>query len=888
MTRVTPLGGANEIGASCTLVEVGGLGVLVDAGIRPKLRGSAAYPDFDFIRQSGVRLGAVLVTHAHVDHTGGLPVLYREFPGVPVFATPPTIRITKALLEDARSIQENDDFLPPDYTAAELQTLSRAFVPIRFNKPTLVAYSDEVRITATFVRAGHILGAAMIVLDIFERSTGEATQLLFSGDISLFDQPTVKGCDVDAVRQLRPDLCILEGTYGANERGGGVFLEEARFVQSIARVLERGGRVVIPAFAVGRAQNIVTILRRAYLDPRPYREALGDPYFSMPRVPIFVDGMCRTVADVYDAFKLMLHPELLRERRADTHVFFDSDEIVRCVKSSDQRLELTLSDDPWIVVSSSGMVTGGAVVEYIKAIASDEKSACFMTGYLDEESPGAIMLRMQRQPDGSPGSLWLGGELVTLHCEVAQYRLGAHSDASDIETLCDAIEPAAVRFVHGESDNLNAIAERLQRFLVSRNLPCDVGVANRHETLEVRGRVNGRRRKARSWSYPSAGSAWDVRDMLGRRSARFADPRGDALSLTGALQYGWGMNFYPSEVARLQLFAPIYEPVSLTDAAAVKDDLEITTGSHWISRKMSGRERVYRPSRLANDTSFYRSHEYVVRKRIAERQVSDMAQDWERVRAEGIQKGDLVAYLADRRGHIAFGVVLDFVSWGARILSYDGEEIDVAIKDILTRVCPWPTLERIGGARMLRRIQGLLDDYTQEYAIREIAQQNGQIDESRALKRIWSDVSDGALSVQAAAVASMILSTPGVAEGVSLDVLAERLGQGSTGFSSETLDAIERLQELGYVQVRREEREGKVEYRLYWGRARTSHAAERAMDEELGVKLAQVVRDAYHRALEIRRSRTAQKQKGGEVVRRRRPARRLEGGRFIKIDRSVA
>lgn len=887
MANVTPLGGANEIGASCFLVEAGDLGVVVDAGIRPKVRGSAAFPNFDFIRQSGVRLDAILLTHAHSDHTGGLPVLYREHPGIPVFATPPTIRITKTLLEDAHSIQERDDSLTPDYTASELQALSRAFVPVRFNKPILIAHSDEARITATFVRAGHIMGAAMIVLDVYELRTGETTCLLFSGDISLFDQPTIKGCDVEAVRQLRPDLFFLEGTYGANERGGGVLFEEARFVQSVARVIERGGRVVIPAFAVGRAQNIATILRRARLDPRPYREVLGDPYFRMPDAPIYVDGMCRAVADTYDAFKLMLHPDLLRERRADKHVFFDSDEIVQPVKSREQRYQLALSDDPWIVISSSGMVTGGAVVEYIKAIASDEKSACFMTGYLDEESPGAIMMRMQRQADGSPGSLMLDGEKVTLHCEISQYRLGAHSDANDIEALCDAVEPAAVRFVHGDPENLNAISERLQRFLSSKNLQCDVDVAHCNETLEVRGRKRTRAQRGRSWSYPSTSGAWDALGLIGRRNARYADPRGDALSLTGALQYGWEMGFHPSEIARLQLLTPIRDPISLTDDAAVQEELEATAGSHWIGRRMNGRHYVYRPARLRNDTSLHQAHESVVRKRIAERQVSDMALDWERVRSEGVREGDLVAYHAGGRGHVALGVIIGFTSWGARILSSYGEEIEIAIKDVLAQACPWPSIVRDGGAHMLHRMQKLLDDYAQEYAVREISQHDGQVDESRILSRIWGDVSDGKLSVQTAAVASVILSTPGVTtEGVSFDVLAERLGQSVTGFAPETLDVIEQLQELGYVQVVQDESAEEVEYRLYWGRARTSDSAERAMDKALGLKLAQIIRDAYHRALEVRRSRANQGQ--GRATRRRRPARRMEREHILKIDRSVA
>lgn len=440
--KITFLGGADEVGASSILIEIGGRRLLVDAGIRPtpKARWGLAgdqLPDLSQIERGGI--DAVLVTHAHTDHTGALELVTERYPDVPVYATPVTIALTRVLHQDARRIMQmrlEEEGELPLYDEVATAALLDAFRPVHFNQPLPLAPG----LTATFFLAGHIAGAAMIGL-----SSAEG-RILISGDISISPQRTVDGARPPA---FRPDVLILESTYGgrlhANRQA-----EERRLVETISEVTATGGKVLIPAFALGRAQEILLTLGEF--------QRRGE----LASVPVWADGMVRAICQAYSSFPEAL-PLALQEQGAT----FYTDRI-RPVMSAAHRNALTWEPGPAVIVSSSGMLAGGPSLAYARTLAGGAQNAILLTGYQDEESPGR---RLQEMAAKGRGTLRLGRDRIDVQCLLATYSLSAHADTSQLVSFVETLDPAQVFLVHGDEEARQSLAAALHARRRNVNLP---------------------------------------------------------------------------------------------------------------------------------------------------------------------------------------------------------------------------------------------------------------------------------------------------------------------------------------------------------------------------------------------------------------------------------
>jgi uncharacterized protein len=440
--NITFLGGGDEIGASCAIVEIGQNRVLVDCGMR--MSGDDRLPDLAAIRNSSKfnHLDAVILTHAHMDHSGALPVLHQNFPNVPIYCTSATQGLVEVLLRDSvrimqsRSEEENEI---PLYAKGSAESLIENLIPVPFGSPTTLGYS---KLQATWFPAGHILGAASVGIEGVEN--GRMVKVLFSGDISVGEQLTVSG--MLAPKDFRPDVLIIESTYGDRLHSPRE-LEERRLLEMVAGVIERKGKLLIPAFAVGRAQEIILMLLKEFRAKR------------LKKFPVYVDGMVRSVCGVYSNFPA--HQTKFTRNLIEKHgnPFFNVVDEIRQVTSLQER-EKVLSGESCCIIASSGMMTGGASLFYAPHIAADERNGIAITGYQDEESPGRALLNLA---DGASNELNIGGRIIEVKSSVAKYGLSAHADANEIAGLIEQINPRQIVLVHGEGQSRPQLSEMLRR-----------------------------------------------------------------------------------------------------------------------------------------------------------------------------------------------------------------------------------------------------------------------------------------------------------------------------------------------------------------------------------------------------------------------------------------
>ena len=416
------------------LVEAAGRRVLVDAGVRMGAAQRDRLPDLARATELG-GLDAVVVTHAHLDHSGALPLVHGAFPAAPVWMTGPTLGLLRVLLLDAIRVMESKSQQEgeiPLYPLPAVEALLGASHAAAMLEPVSLCGGD---VRATFFPAGHVLGAAAVGLETAEGN------VLVTGDISITDQLTVPGM---ARPRFSADVVVCESTYGgrlhASRRA-----EEERLADRVLDVVRAGGKVLVPAFALGRAQEVLLILRRALAAP------------DAPAAVVHADGMVRAICNVYHQYSDHLTPALRRRAAEGRGLFYTGDGRVRPVRSPAER-EQILAGGPCIIVSSSGMLSGGPSTSYAAALASSADAMIAITGYQDEEAPGR---RLQEVASGRRGELSLDGRTVPVGCQVSTYALSAHADAQQICGLIQALGPREVALVHGDAGAREGLARQL-------------------------------------------------------------------------------------------------------------------------------------------------------------------------------------------------------------------------------------------------------------------------------------------------------------------------------------------------------------------------------------------------------------------------------------------
>lgn len=430
------LGGANEVGASSALLKVAGYHILIDCGLRVNRQGEEALPELSRL-EDVKKLDLVLVTHAHMDHSGALPLLGTMFPETPILMTVPTRTLIEILLQDTLKIMrlqcEEQDAPLPLFDEEEVERLFSLVQTVEMEQ----WFSPLPDVEVYFWPVGHIVGACALFL-----KTPEGT-ILFSGDLCVANQRTVAGSRNPG---LKPDYLMLEATYGDGTHPKRS-AEERTLAEDVEEVIRRGGKALVPSFALGRAQEVMLALRDMQRSG-----ALGTKF------PIYVDGLVRTMCDAYTDLLPYLAPQLQNYvANSNLPIFWDD-----TLRRADPFTRESLGGEPCCIISSSGMLSGGPAVYYAKRLLPDPKNAIFFTGYTDEESPGR---RLQNLKTGD--TLELDQEIVTVRCEVKKNNLSAHADQGQLCQVVSWFQPKAIVLVHGRPAAVQALRQKLvEKYLV--------------------------------------------------------------------------------------------------------------------------------------------------------------------------------------------------------------------------------------------------------------------------------------------------------------------------------------------------------------------------------------------------------------------------------------
>lgn len=429
------------------LLEVNGRKLLLECGLFQGHRDESIERNRKFPFDPR-KVDAVVLSHAHIDHCGNLPNLCRQGYEGNIYATFATRDLAAIMLADSAGIQKADaEFvskqrakkgLPPVeplYTAEDAEKALRQFVSINYDRPFPVA--DGV--TATFRDAGHILGSAQVVFDV--REGGRQYRYLFSGDVGRGNDDILR----DPVAIENVDYLQIESTYGAREHEvkSNAEAEGCRLVCDTLRI---GGKVIIPAFSVGRTQQIVYVLHQMSDSGR------------LPRVPIFVDSpLSVNATEVYRLHTECFNDEIVRFLREKANPF--GMENLTYIREVAHSMKLNDLKEPAIIISASGMAEAGRIRHHLKNNIGDSKNLILFIGYCAEHTLGA-QIRSGRSPVN------IFGEPYEVRAKVAAVdAYSGHADRSELQQYVRAITGhiKKIAVIHGEESQALAFAETLRK-----------------------------------------------------------------------------------------------------------------------------------------------------------------------------------------------------------------------------------------------------------------------------------------------------------------------------------------------------------------------------------------------------------------------------------------
>lgn len=428
--RLTFFGGCREVGRSCALAESGNDHLMLDCGV--KIGREDEYPliEHDQIK----RIRQIAITHTHLDHVGFLPHFFARGGKAKIYCTKPTRDMTQLLLSDYHRILHMRRGKRSSFSLKDIESVLKHTHILEYGQQAKVG---EMKFSLH--PAGHILGSSMV------RVQGKKT-MLFTGDVNNRGTRLLDPAEAG----IHAHTLVMESTYGAkSDVIPSVKKASAELAESVKRTLGKGGFVLIPAFAVGRSQEILLTL---------------DSYMrsgAIPKAPIYVDGMILKANRIYRQNVIYARKEIqMRILASDEDPFAST-----LFKSPKTKHKSEVFEEPAIIVSTSGMLTGGPILRYLREVAGDHNSTLMLVGYQADGTIGRRLLDGER-------SMEIDGEEVDVRLKVENVSFSAHSDHQGLLQFVSSVKGLKRIFlVHGEEKKQGELASYLKKYelIIPRN-----------------------------------------------------------------------------------------------------------------------------------------------------------------------------------------------------------------------------------------------------------------------------------------------------------------------------------------------------------------------------------------------------------------------------------
>ncbi|XP_040389303.1 integrator complex subunit 11 [Cygnus olor] len=436
--KVTPLGAGQDVGRSCILVSIAGKNVMLDCGMHMGYNDDRRFPDFSYITQNGRLtdfLDCVIISHFHLDHCGALPY-FSEMVGYdgPIYMTHPTKAICPILLEDYRKITVDKKGETNFFTSQMIKDCMKKVVAVHLHQTVQV--DEELEIKAYY--AGHVLGAAMFQIKVGCES------VVYTGDYNMTPDRHLGAAWID---KCRPDLLITESTYATTIRDSKR-CRERDFLKKVHETVERGGKVLIPVFALGRAQELCILLETFW-----ERMNLKAPIY-------FSTGLTEKANHYYKLFITWTNQKI-RKTFVQRNMFE-----FKHIKAFDRAF--ADNPGPMVVFATPGMLHAGQSLQIFRKWAGNEKNMVIMPGYCVQGTVGHKILSGQRKLEME------GRQILEVKMQVEYMSFSAHADAKGIMQLIRQAEPRNVLLVHGEAKKMEFLKQKIeQEFHVSCYMPAN-------------------------------------------------------------------------------------------------------------------------------------------------------------------------------------------------------------------------------------------------------------------------------------------------------------------------------------------------------------------------------------------------------------------------------
>lgn len=435
--RITTLGCCRQVGRAAFLLTTPQSKVLIDCGEAPGATGSASTP---YLHVPEIypfeSLDAVILTHAHLDHCAYVPLLYRYGYDGPVYTTPATRDLAAMLQLDYLDVNNKEDRAPP-YSSNEVREFVKHTIAIGYGDVTDIAPDLKL----TLHNAGHILGSAIAHFNVGNGLYNVA----FTGDLYYAKSRLFN----PAVSQFpRLEALVMESTYGGSEDFSPSRIEaEEQLCQVISETLSRGGKVLIPAFAVGRSQELMLAIEEGMRNKK------------IPSCKVYLDGMIKEATAMHTAYPEYLNTDLRNQIFRDNYNPFLA-ECFEQVDTYDKRQEVIFSKDPCVIISTSGMLNGGPVIEYLTNLAESEKNTLIFVGYQAEGTYGRRIQKGWREiPVGKKGTIIINMNVLTVE------GFSGHADRKQLMNYVQYVQPKPERVftIHGEESKTIDLASSIYK-----------------------------------------------------------------------------------------------------------------------------------------------------------------------------------------------------------------------------------------------------------------------------------------------------------------------------------------------------------------------------------------------------------------------------------------